>query len=1102
MTPFKNTVYRALDWTVAAAVGLLAALMYFPVMADYVFPGEIAHVTSVWLGLDVSAQNLFPLMAAFARPLGAGNVIAPICGVIAVVTLYHLVAFFLRERIGGEYKEKDAVVISVIGGVTASVVFMFTPAVFSAATHLEPRLFDATWALLSFALVIPYARLPKGFAWLMPVAMGVMAGMGVADTASFLLLLPLYIGSVWAASLKRGGKGYGAATLFIAAFLTALFAWAVPAVGDFGKYVDMQKLAFRLDMAIKVWYVVPLFATVPFVVSLFSSGKAFGGSRGWMEWLFHILLTVISVLAVATALSPSEIMQPTRVPPVMASVFAAFVAGYLLAYWWSQTRESIAANESVEEDASTTGIARMLGFVAGGAFAVVLVFSVLINRFATFDAEHGAFADRIAEMIVADLGGRTWLVTDGSLDDNLRIAASRKGKELHLVCLTRERDMAYIDRLADAVEAGRLGGAACKDLTDTLRKYRGLDRKRLVPFIQKWFATDPEVASKAAVFGAPDLWLYANVEPAPELLFFGGDSSRSGDWSKWSELSEILHAPKGWGSYGLYQRSAYLTMDHLDRERLNLRRHVGFIATDCGYAFQEQGRKLQDSGDEAKAQELYDKAFEKYELVLNEIDNDNVCALFNELELARAGHKKSAAKLKAITARLNRIKEDEDRRYALGDLGLLYGYICNPEIILRQGLALLLKAGRPGDAVNQIRRALEFVPAANRAAAELNLLASIYAGGSEKEKARRIYNDALVRDATNREALTGLARLAMMEGDTAKAVEYLQRAIESAGDDPSIYSQVATLHLLRNELDAAKSVLRKVTDKDVSNLEAWSMLAVTVMRQIDALGDVGKDEALAARKKELETELEENILPAMEKQARSPSDYHLQTTRAFVLMRKGGTENIKSARDAFIVVAKERPDISATSDMILGLDIQMNDVDDAERQAVDTLATNRKDPLANYVMGSIALRKDNLDEAETHLRISAEAANPMPMALNDLAELLRRRKNYEEAEAFARKATAADPKLYVAWETLGSTLMDAGKSFDEAEQCVQKACDLSKDENGKLADVRMLISLARVQIKRGEMARGKGTLRTVLGRIDELTEFEKREFEELRKSAR
>ena len=85
------------------------------------------------------------------------------------------------------------------------------------------------------------------------------------------------------------------------------------------------------------------------------------------------------------------------------------------------------------------------------------------------------------------------------------------------------------------------------------------------------------------------------------------------------------------------------------------------------------------------------------------------------------------------------------------------------------------------------------------------------------------------------------------------------------------------------------------------------------------------------------------------------------------------------------------------------------------------------------------------------------------------------------------------------WETLGSILIDAGKDFEEAERCVQKACDLSKDSSGRVMDVRMLISLARVQLKRGEMLRAKGTMRTVLGRIDELSEFEKREFEELRK---
>jgi Tfp pilus assembly protein PilF len=90
----------------------------------------------------------------------------------------------------------------------------------------------------------------------------------------------------------------------------------------------------------------------------------------------------------------------------------------------------------------------------------------------------------------------------------------------------------------------------------------------------------------------------------------------------------------------------------------------------------------------------------------------------------------------------------------------------------------------------------------------------------------------------------------------------------------------------------------------------------------------------------------------------------------------------------------------------------------------------------------------------------------------------------------------------VAWETLGSILMDAGKSFDEAEKYIQKACDLSKDEQGGAADVRMLISLARVQIKRGQMKRAKSTMRVVQSRMDELTEFERKEFEDLMRSVK
>ena len=51
-------------------------------------------------------------------------------------------------------------------------------------------------------------------------------------------------------------------------------------------------------------------------------------------------------------------------------------------------------------------------------------------------------------------------------------------------------------------------------------------------------------------------------------------------------------------------------------------------------------------------------------------------------------------------------------------------------------------------------------------------------------------------------------------------------------------------------------------------------------------------------------------------------------------------------------------------------------------------------------------------------------------------------------------------------------------------------------------DVRMLVSLARVQIAKGDRQRANMTLRKVKGRVKELSDFERGEFEELSKSVR
>jgi tetratricopeptide (TPR) repeat protein len=1096
---------RKTEWAIAGALAVLAALVFLPGLAGYVFPGESAVLTCQWLGLDVSSANAYPLMATFAKVFGVGNHLAPICAIIAVVTLYHLASTYIRSCVGGEHTAADASMFGRIAGAAAAVSFIFASATIYAATHLEPRLFDAAWALVALSVALPFAVLPPAVAWLAPVAMGAMSGAGVGDSISFVMLAPIYVATVWGVSKRRGGNGYGSATLFVVAFTAAAVAMLVWGVGDFKEYVTAQKSAVGLYNIRRAWYCLPLFASVPFFVSLFSCRRAFQSEHTFMNWTFHILLTLVAVIATATPLSPSVVMSPSRVPPMFSCLFVAFTTGYLVSYWWSLTREVRVMNESLEKDvaAAVGGKMHVIGWCAGGVLLFIVAFTSLVNRFMRFDPDKGAFADAVAARIVEDLGDRTWFVSDGSLDEHLLIAAHRAGRPLNIVNLLRERDSAYIEKLTEKVLAERLCGDHCEELAETLGKYRGLDRKRIIPFLQKWFASDPGVASKVAVFGAPDLWLYANLDPVAELLFFGGDPNRAGEWKDWEKFDEILKAPDGWGSHGLYEYNRDAS-DYLDTVRLNLRRHMGLIATDCGYSSQERGRKLQGDGKADEATKLYDAAFEMYELVLNKIDKDNVAALFNELELARAGHRKAGSKIKDITAKLNKIKEDESRRYPIGELGILYGYICNPEIILKHGFSLLMRGGRPGDAVNHIRRAIEFVPEKDRAAAELSLLASIYAGGSQADrgKAREMYDNALVRDPTNRQALLGLARLAMFDGETDKAVEYLQKAIAGAGDDPSILTQAALLHLMKNECAKAREVLQKVTDANISSMEAWSLTAAVVMRQIDEIGDTGGDPEKKARKELLEAELENNILPTMEKQAPSPNDHRLLTTRALVLMRKGGKDNIKSARDTLITVAQLRPEMAVTSDMILNLDISMNDTEDAERQATERLLADASNPIANYVMGSLSLKKDDLAAAEKHLRVAVAAKNPSPLALNDYAELRRRQRRFDEAEAAARKAVKAAPGMYIVWDTLGSILLDAGKAFDEAEQCVEKAVELSKDADGRPADVRMLITLARVQIRRGKLVSAKGTLRSVLGRIDELSDYERHEFEELRKSAR
>ena len=1031
---------------VALGLGIVAAVLYFASMAGYAFPGESAHLQALWRGLDTADSVPYPLMSVFAKMLGGGNLIAPVCGALSVILVFLLMSFFVQARIHGEATEDQAASIGRLAGLVAGVVFMCTPAVYEAATHLEPRLFDTFWALLIFAVMIPYSRATAPVGPLFAMLIGAMTAFGMCDSALFVALAPLILFGIVAAERSRDKRPFVSLTLFAVAFLVSLLV----ALRLFGlELTPVLKGSWKGLMGYfsDGWVFVVTFATIPFVVFLFSSESAYNEKPSLVQWLFHIAMTVLAVLAVATPLSPSSLLRVSGVLPVATSLFAAAVCGYLISFWWLYRRSPV-------------------GISAGVVFAFVLTFSTLWNAFA-FEKDRGAFADKVAHKVIADLGDRKWFVTDGVLDDHLRIVAADEGRELNLIALSRDLDQAYLVELGNLVRDKGVGGSKNEALSLSLTL-------GVLPFVQDWFASDPSVEKDVAIWGAPDIWYSAGLKPVPEFFFFGADRTREPDVSQWKEFGALLEAPKGWGSY-----RGLADVDPVERMRLGLRRHVGMVANNRGVYLQDLKKD--------------DAAFDLYELVLGEIDNDNVCALFNEIEMVSQNYARALAKKRELDRRLKAIVDDKDRRYVIWRLGSYYGYIRNPDMFVRLGFSWA-RSGRPGDALAQIRRAIDFVPT-DKQTALLNMMAALYANENDQKKSRKIYESILAKNERDHDALIGLMRLELLDGDQKKALEYLERAVAvSPAEGARAQIELSMVSMMKNDLSGAQELLRKVTESEPKDLQAWSFLAAVTMQRWDASKDEKEKAALLK-------DIANRILPEMEKQATNPYDYYVQTTKAFLLMRQG-EEKRRDARDAFVRAAQARPGSVAMQDIVLGLDISLDDKTSAERHAREVLRKNRNAPLANYVMGSLAIQKAQYAQAEAFLRTAADAPQPNVLALNDLAEVLRRTKKFDEAERYARKAIEKGPKLYVAWETLGVIFLDQERSLEDAEANIRKAIDLSKEgANGK-EDFRLYTSLARAQVMRGDMKGARMSVRKVQSHLDELTEFERREFEEIRQSVK
>ncbi|HXG09327.1 MAG TPA: tetratricopeptide repeat protein [Gemmataceae bacterium] len=99
-----------------------------------------------------------------------------------------------------------------------------------------------------------------------------------------------------------------------------------------------------------------------------------------------------------------------------------------------------------------------------------------------------------------------------------------------------------------------------------------------------------------------------------------------------------------------------------------------------------------------------------------------------------------------------------------------------------------------------------------------------------RDRARKMYQQALQIDPKNLPAALALARLYTSLGDHERAVATYQKALKHHGKDPAVWSELGMCYARRKEWEPALKCLRKAVDLDPENRQAAHNLGYCLAR--------------------------------------------------------------------------------------------------------------------------------------------------------------------------------------------------------------------------------------------------------------------------------
>lgn len=739
-------------------------------------------------------------------------------------------------------------------------------------------------------------------------------------------------------------------------------------------------------------------------------------------------------------------------------------------------------------------------------------------RFAGVDR---AMATRFAAETVDALAkeGRTYLLgaRSGWIDPHLALVAQQKGVPLTVFtpALAERTDAETSKRRSEAQKA--MDAIAKKDsYIERLRRHiesdphlGDVDRLRLthlldyhfLVFVQDFFVAQPNAAKLAGIYDLADVWYSAGYRPFPVGTFYvpiPADAAQASDEAvrQAEENQRALEAR--WAP--TLDKPFLMWWDLTRGAQASIRKHLAFMSNNLGAWLDDEGRQ-------PAAALCY--------LYAAETDAENVSAKLNLYDIClRRGQ------IQDKLPQVNRIFEEfikaqtarraNTPRYDLNAVGRIHGYIRNYDLFVQMGWEWAATAA-PGAILAGLRNARDSLQSGDPRLGAINAVAgAVYELQGKTDLSYAAYQEVLVTDPDNVDALRGLARISLQRGnvdDAGKWFAQAEAAAAKAGVPAGTLALDRAAYLMaRTDLAGAADVVAAYTAENQDSVDGWAMLGMIEVERADrARADGNETQALRHY-----NDARGFILENIKRLAKGDQLYFLHILQGRLAqadalkagegaaaaqdLPKAARELWLSAREQYQRAYTLRPRVHGLLELILGIDRRLGDKAAAEADAFAILRDDPDNPYGNFVVGTQRLEDAHLREACLYFKKAYDLQGDRAgiELINNYADALARVEP-DRAETVGLRAITLAPNSYETWATYALTLARNGKPA-EAQTALARSLDFAK-QYGITPDPRVGNVTAWIALANRDKAAAQAALEDVKAALgDDLTPLDRHDL--------